>query len=33
MLVLLEKTLGPEFRPNLAAVEAVVARKKLPVYT
>jgi hypothetical protein len=36
ILVLLEKTLGPESRPNLEAVEAVVARLrplKLPVYT
>jgi hypothetical protein len=38
-LVHLEKTLGPESRPNLEAVEAVVAqagplkRLKLPIYT
>jgi hypothetical protein len=35
-LVLLEKTLGPESRPDLEAVEAVVARRgphKLPVFT
>jgi hypothetical protein len=36
VLVLLEKTLGPESRPNLEAVEAVVAqlgRLKLPTFT